>query len=495
MKRFLLCICTIAFMLSGLAPAGAAPYKKLDKAPVTERWFGIYIDNERVGFYRQIIAETSDGYRMEGDGSVRLKVMGFTKEATTRESYLVGKTLALRSFDVEQSINGVTTRVSGKASDSSIRLKSEINGKTSEKLLKYKGDVFPGPALNLYPLLRDPSPGKIYRILTFDPEEIKVKEIKISVLGEEKSPDGQMALKLRNNLYPFVNNDIWVDSQGNTLVESVREGLVTTRAEDPKVLAATVGNMALAKKDLIYDFSMVRAEPPIRDPKKLTGMVAEIVGWNGSLPLVQGGGQLLATNPAGSLVVRTGSALPAPAQIPAPAPAAPAPAAPPQTGADAADYLKPAEKIEADAPEIVAKAKELAAGKQGPLEIVRTLAAWTADWLSDTVEDTGSATASFKSRTGNCQTHARLYTALARAAGIPTRFVSGLVYQDGKGFLYHSWAESLISGSWQSVDPTYNQVPADPTHIKLFEGHTPSDMAPLVAIIGRIKIKILETKY
>lgn len=184
MKRFLLFLCSIAILLCGLAPANAAPFKKLDKIPLSERWFGIYVDNDRVGFYRQIISETPDGYRMEGDGSVRLKVMGFTKEATTRESYLVGKTLALRSFDVEQSINGVTTRVTGKASDTNIRLKSEINGKTSEKLLKHKGDVFPGPALNLYPLLRDPSPGKTYRILTFDPEDIKVKEIKVSVLGD-----------------------------------------------------------------------------------------------------------------------------------------------------------------------------------------------------------------------------------------------------------------------------------------------------------------------
>ena len=123
------------------------------------------------------------------------------------------------------------------------------------------------------------------------------------------------------------------------------------------------------------------------------------------------------------------------------------------------------------------------------------LAFWTADWLKDTVSDSGSALASLKSRTGNCQSHARLYTALARAAGIPTRFVSGLVYLEGKGFLYHSWAESFINGHWVSIDPTYNQLPSDPTHLKLLEGHLPEDMAPIVAIIGRIKIKVLEARY
>jgi transglutaminase-like putative cysteine protease len=111
------------------------------------------------------------------------------------------------------------------------------------------------------------------------------------------------------------------------------------------------------------------------------------------------------------------------------------------------------------------------------------------------VEDGGGAVASFMSRNGNCQTHARLYTALARAAGIPTRFVSGLVYLDGKGFLYHSWAESLLDGRWVPIDPTYDQVPADPTHLKLLEGHLPEDMAPIITIIGRIHIKVLEVKY
>ena len=41
--------------------------------------------------------------------------------------------------------------------------------------------------------------------------------------------------------------------------------------------------------------------------------------------------------------------------------------------------------------------------------------------------------------------------------------MSGLVYLDGKGFLYHSWSESLLDGRWVAIDPTYGQVPADPT--------------------------------
>lgn len=482
MRIVLRALIAIILTLTAAFPAAAAQFNKLDKPPLSERWFGIYVDKERVGFYRQAISETPDGYRMEGDGSVRMKVMGFSKEAATRETYLVGKDLSLRSFEVEQTINGTASRLSGKVSNNIIRIKSVTNGKAREKQLKYKGEVYPGPALNLYPLLHDVTPGKTYAVQTFDPEEIKVKEVKISIIGPDKTPDFQPALKLRNNLYPYVYNDIWVDDKGNTLLESVRDGLVITRAEDPKQIGSFVGDVALAKKDLIYDFSLVRPEPPIRDAKKLTGLSVEISGWNDSLALPQDGGQTVEKSGEGRITVKTGRAVPEQTEQ--------AKAAAPRE-----DYLKPAEKIESDAPEIVAKAKELSAGKKSAEEIAKALASWTSDWLRDTPEDGGSAVASFKSRTGNCQTHARLYTALARAAGIPTRFVSGLVYLDGKGFLYHSWAESLLNGRWVAIDPTYDQVPADPTHLKLLEGHLPEDLAPIVSIIGRIHIKVLETKY
>jgi len=481
MKHLLYLLLSLTLIIVSIPPASAETFKKLDKPALAENWYGIYVDNERVGFYRQKISESSQGYLMEGDGSVRMKVMGFSKESSIRESYLTGKNLALRSFEVELTINGNQSRVSGKVGDGSIRIKSVHSDKTTDKQLKFRGEVYPGPALNLYPLMRDSTPGKSYKILTFDPEEVKVKEIKISVIGAEKTPDGQSALKLRNNLYPFVSNDIWMDSQGNTLLESVRDGLVTTKIEDPKTLGAFVGSVALSKKDLIYDFSLVRATPPIKEQQKLKGLKVEVSGWNDDLPLLQEGGQVVEKSGEGLITIRTGSAVSAPPETTAATPLE--------------AYLKPAEKIEADAPEIVAKAKEITTGKGSQEEVVRALASWTADWLKDTVDDGGSALASLTSRTGNCQTHARLYTALARAAGIPTRFVSGLVHLDGKGFLYHSWAESRLEGRWVAVDPTYNQVPTDPTHLKFFEGHLPEDMSPIMAIIGRIKINVLEAKY
>lgn len=459
----------------------AAPFTRIDAPPLSERWYGVIVNGERVGFYRQRIEASGDGYRMEGNGTVQMNIMNVSKKASMRETYVVTKNLALRSFDVEQTVNSTSSHVTGTVNGNSILIKSEAHGKITEKTLAITGEVYPPPALNLYPLMRVVSAGAAYSIKAFDPEEVKIKDVLITVLGEEATSDGVPALKLRNNLYPYVTNEIWVDSRGNTLEESVREGLVRTKAEAPATLGAFVSDWALAKKDLIYDFSMVEVQPPITNPKKVTGLVVEITGWNDALPLLQGGGQEAERGGSGRVIFKTGTlALKTPVV---------------KADKPTAGQLQPADKIESDAPEIRAQAELLRASVKNKGELVTALASWTASWLHDTIDDGGSAVESFKSRNGNCQTHARLYTALARAAGVSTRFISGLVYVEGKGFLYHSWAESFVGDRWVAVDPTYSQFPADPTHLKLLEGHLPEDMAPILAIIGRIKMTVLETAY
>ena len=457
--------------------ATAAPYQ-LAAPPLGERWFAILIDNEQVGFYRQqITALQEGGYRIEGDGSVRMKVMGFTKESSSREIYQITPNLALKSVEVEQTINGSKSRLSGKMIPGGLQVRREADGKNSTKILKAKTDLFPGPVLNLIPFFKGTAIGKILRVFTFDPEELAVKEVKITMLGEGKTPEGLPALKLRNNLYPFVDNEIWVDPQGNTLLESVRDGLVITKAEPAEKLAAFVSGIALSKKDLIYDFSLVQINPSLKQaPTKLAGLSVAITGYGDQIPVLSDGWQQVIRQ-QGRVVITTGS-LRKPTDMLL------------KQAAEA--YLQPSEGIESTSAEISAKAKELTSSLKTNQARIQALTTWTASWIEDSIEDGGSALVALNKKKGNCQTHAKLYSALARAAGIPTRFVSGLVSQDGTSFLYHSWAESLIEGRWVAVDPTFNQVPADPTHLAFFEGNRLTDLSPLVGVIGKIKVTILE---
>ncbi len=89
---------------------------------------------------------------------------------------------------------------------------------------------------------------------------------------------------------------------------------------------------------------------------------------------------------------------------------------------------------------------------------------------------------------GDCTEHALLFTALARAAGIPTRQVHGLVfarYDDGLPALYwHAWAEVKSGAEWIAVDPTFDQPVADATHIVLGRG----TQVDTVGLLGALQV-------
>jgi hypothetical protein len=49
--------------------------------------------------------------------------------------------------------------------------------------------------------------------------------------------------------------------------------------------------------------------------------------------------------------------------------------------------------------------------------------------------------------------------------------------------------EAFMGTQWITLDPTFNQVPADVTHLKLAEG-LEEGMVSLLPVIGKLKIEI-----
>lgn len=476
--RIVRCLSILLLLCLTLIPAAlrAGP---LAAPPLGDRWFSILMNDERTGFSHLSIDETPDGYRFQMDGSVKMTVLGFTRDASSRETYLVNRDLTLKSFSAEIKIDGSAMKVAGEVTHDAVRVSVESGGEKKAKTLKMKGRIYPPAAINLYPLMRGAKPGKVYKVQFFDTESIKVKEAEISVIGVESLPGGVEAIHMRNDLYSLVDNDVWVDMSGNTIMESVRDGLVVTRAEDKETANRFISEAALARKDLILDFSLVKPDRPIANPAAVKHLVVELSGFPANFPIMQGAGQKgerLDADRVRFTIER------------------------PLTGEKAKlesgqelKYLESTDRITADSPEIRAKSGEIIGDEKEPSRKVERLAGWVAARIEGAVTDSQSPLETLKERKGNCQSHARLYASLARAAGIPTRFVTGLVYGEKLGFVYHSWAESYV-GEWAPVDPTFGQTPTDATHIKLLEGDSPDDMAPLAGIVGRIRAKINEQK-
>ena len=174
----------LALLLLG-APlqALAAVLPKLDAPPEGERWFTIKMGDERVGFAHLNITRSADGYLIYSEGSVKMRVMGFSREATSRESYLVGRDLALRSFTSDSRIDGKPMKVNGEVTPKGIKIAVTSAGGTTERTLKTKGTLFPPQALNILPLMQGAVTGKSYKIPVIDVESAKVKQVKVEVIG------------------------------------------------------------------------------------------------------------------------------------------------------------------------------------------------------------------------------------------------------------------------------------------------------------------------
>jgi hypothetical protein len=150
--------------------------------------------------------------------------------------------------------------------------------------------------------------------------------------------------------------------------------------------------------------------------------------------------------------------------------------------------------IPSDHPIIVRQAQTIIAGVDGGWPQALALYQWVYTNIAKVaVPSVPSALDVLETREGDCNEHTVLFTALARAVGIPTRVAVGLVWSDDlQAFYYHAWPEVLMD-TWIPMDPTLGQPIADATHIKLIEGNI-ERWPRLIAYLGRLRIEILDVQ-
>ena len=108
----------------------------------------------------------------------------------------------------------------------------------------------------------------------------------------------------------------------------------------------------------------------------------------------------------------------------------------------------------------------------------------------------GGVLDTMRRRVGDCTEFADFYTTLARAVGLPARTVVGLAYRNDPdesngAFALHAWNEVAVGGVWRGVDPTWNQDPADLTHLPLPEAFA----LALIAELPNLSLRVVEAVY
>lgn len=72
---------------------------------------------------------------------------------------------------------------------------------------------------------------------------------------------------------------------------------------------------------------------------------------------------------------------------------------------------------------------------------------------------------------GVCQDYAHIFISLLHMAGIPARYITGMLIGEGAS---HAWVEAYCDGCWYGLDPTNDVAVAD-SHIRIGVGRDASD--------------------
>ncbi len=167
----------------------------------------------------------------------------------------------------------------------------------------------------------------------------------------------------------------------------------------------------------------------------------------------------------------------------------------PVADAGVAAYLRASEQYQSDAPEIATCSAEILKAEKAPAAAARLLGDWVyANLKKQSNAASLTAVETLRQRRGDCTEHASLYVGLGRAAGLPSRAMSGLLYT-GKTFGMHAWAESWV-GAWLPVDPAWGRVGTPPLYVSFGAEATAEGVkqggALQVALMGGYAIRILE---
>ena len=159
---------------------------------------------------------------------------------------------------------------------------------------------------------------------------------------------------------------------------------------------------------------------------------------------------------------------------------------------EARKFLQSEPFVESDHPKIKQAVGDIVSSQDSPYRKAKKIIRWMNDNIYQRpVLSIPDALSTLENRVGDCNEHAVLLAALARAAGIPAKIEAGLVYLDDR-FYYHAW-NLLYVGQWVTADSVFGQMPADATHIRFVSG-SPKDQLDLMPVVDKVGIKILEDR-
>jgi Transglutaminase-like superfamily len=415
--------------------------------------------------------ETKDGQagmRSEIDARLRLALAGQSSQLRMGGVFWQGQDRL--DFEAQTRSQGFDFQVRGEVEKGRLRATMASAGETWPLELELDQELLVGSG----PLtaLRLPSctEGERLKVATLDPLSLKITEARLLCHGRETlTIDGAAVMTQRIDLLASgMETRAFVDDSGEVVRAETPFGLVLERRQKQEAWSARPPDDAGTRLPTLATATSRGLKPQ----RGATELRVKIRG--GPTPPVDGNQQFSAD---GSLRITT--------------------VAQTLDCSDCADprWRAPERLVQSDHPRLIAQAQALVGAETDPQRRAQKIHDWVFERLDkEAVLSVPSALEVLDKKRGDCNEHTVLFTALARAANLPTRIAIGLVWSDElDGFYYHAWPEVVLDNRWMRFDPTLDQAPADATHIKLLAGGIET-WPQLLAYLGQLEIEVLETK-
>jgi|CXWL01.1.fsa_nt_gi hypothetical protein len=440
------------------------------------QWRGVYYRGSKVGFTVSQTTVRDSGYEIREDGQLEMTLLGSASIAKIHTTANVDRSFLLQSFTFSMDPGTGAVQVSGSVEGS--RLALRITTSAGVRAHSLQLDEPPALALNLGRRLADGrlKAGARYTWAVFDPATLRNAPVAIEVGEREVVRAGDVRIPAFRVVMESAGLKVtsWVTDTGEIVREDSPLGLMTIR--EPAAIATRMAVSGRTRQDMLTTAAVVPVmKGQIDDPRDVQRIRLQLTGADLSATDLDGVGQTV----SGDIV-----------EIVNPLTLTPGPADP-----DVARFLMAEPFIESDAEEIRAEAEKAVRGARNPRARAEQLVRYVNALLEKKPTiSLPSALEVLRTKIGDCNEHTALYVAMARASGVPARIAVGLAYVGG-AFYYHAWpevylAESPTRGYWLPVDPTFNQFPADGTHLRLVRGGL-DRQAVILPLIGRIRMTVL----
>ena len=438
-------------------------------------WMNIFQSDRKIGFSHTRFSKEDTGYRLQETVYMRINTMGMVQDIHLKTNGRLNADFTLADLDFEIDSGRFSFTVKGAVSGDRLNIETASAGDRRKIDLQIQKKPYLLSSIIHAAASTKLKAGDKFVFHIFDPATMAQLPVYVEAIGLEeiqvmgtKKTATKVALSLKG-----ASQLAWIDDDGDLLKEKGLLGieLVKTNRHD-----ALYGLAVESSQDLTKAAS-VSSNVSIANPDRLERLKLEISGVAFDQLDLDGGRQMLKDN---ILIIVKESLLDLVSNLNENT-----------FGSLEKIFLKPSPFIQSDHQKI----QELALNILGPHSTATPLGKVQKliDWVHQNIEkkpvlSLPDALSTLENRVGDCNEHAVLLAALARAAGIPCRVEAGLVYLKGR-FYYHAW-NLVYLGRWITADSLFGQLPADVSHVRFVSGSQRQQL-DLMGIIGNLQLKVI----